>query len=634
MTARPTPSQLDRPVIHLSDVHYAYPASSEETASSEALAGISLDIYAGEHVCILGGNGSGKSTLVQLMNGLLTASSGTVEVFGIDAGTWEGASQIRRRASMVFQHPDDQMVTSIVADDVAFGPENLGVPQPEMVRRVDEALEAVGMRPWAQADPSDLSGGQRQRVAIAGALAMHPEVLLLDEPSAMLDVSGRQAIQAIIDRLVARGITIVHVTHFMDDALRAQRVIVLDHGRIALEGTPLEVFRHRDTVARLGLELPFTVQLADALDDTLPGLPLTADIDEAARELAAKLARKDGKADSEVQKGTIPSANNEAKSDRTADVRISTDAHGQKRAGNMVTAQRNAAIAFERVSFSYAADATPRKRRFFKRGKRMRSVPFAVQNLSFSCPHGTLTALVGCTGSGKSTTVELACALKMPTSGRVLVDGIDTTDINRRLELRSRVGYVSQLPEHQLFAETVYDDVAFGPRNLELDEAEVKRRVLAALREAGLEPTSDLLTRSPFALSGGQQRSVAIAGILAMNTPVLVLDEPMAGLDPQGRTRMRALIAQLKQNGTTLLLVTHAMEDVAELADQVVVLDKGALADAGTPAEVFDRTPCHAPGAPAALDFARRLTAHGAPLQHDPLTLADLVEEVRDDATR
>ena len=200
-------------------------------------------------------------------------------------------------------------------------------------------------------------------------------------------------------------------------------------------------------------------------------------------------------------------------------------------------------------------------------------------SLSFQARPGTITALIGRTGSGKSTTAELACALKLPTRGTVRIEGIDTADLARRGELRRSVGYVAQLPERQLFAETVFDDVAFGPRNLGVPSDEIDRRVCDSLRSVNLEPTESLLQASPFALSGGQQRSVAIAGVLAMGQPVLVLDEPMAGLDPAGRKHIRRLLKQLKQDGTTLIMVTHSMEDVTELADQVIELDRGRRID-------------------------------------------------------
>ncbi len=289
-----------------------------------------------------------------------------------------------------------------------------------------------------------------------------------------------------------------------------------------------------------------------------------------------------------------------------------------------------------------------------------REVPCALAGVNFTVPAGSLTALIGHTGSGKSTTVELACALKLPLTGRIEVAGIDTQDMARRRALRAQIGYVSQFPERQLFAETVFDDVAFGPRNLGLDDAAVRERVTGALAELGLDPTPELLERSPFALSGGQRRSVALAGVIAMRTPILILDEPMSGLDPAGRARMRALIERLTSAGTTILLVTHAMDDVAELADHVIALARGRVITSGTPEQVFCGEAARGlvdapdaasasgpsggavgapatdgvPGLPSALAFARLLEARGVSFEEPPLTLDALVEEVRHGAAR
>lgn len=523
-------------LIQLTHVHLAYPGSQ-----TEALADVSLSIPTGQHVCILGSNGSGKSTLLQLVNVLALPTSGAVHVAGIDTREPGRALEIRGRTASMFQHPEDQMVTSIVADDVAFGPENLRIAQPEIASRVDAALAAVGMKDRARSDPSDLSGGQVQRVAIAGALAMEPDILLLDEPCAMLDVEGRESVRAIIRNLRARGMTILHVTHFMEDAQEADRAIVLKRGRVAFDGTPSALFSQPDLVNELGLEMPGSRSETGA-----QGNDVATDV------AAPGIAIPDAPVD--------PS------------------------------------LVFEHVSFSYERAANPRKRtrrralfgsrgavdapRSERAGKAaVQKHLLAVEDLSFEARPGTITALIGHTGSGKSTTAELACALKLPTAGAVRVGGIDTADLARRRELRGLVGYVAQLPERQLFAETVFDDVAFGPRNLGLAPREVEARVHEALRSVNLAPTDALLTSSPFALSGGQQRSVALAGVLAMKQPILVLDEPMAGLDPAGRAHVRALLKQLRRQGTTLLMVTHSMEDVAELADQVIALDGGRRVD-------------------------------------------------------
>lgn len=637
-------SQGDLPNAHieLEHVSFSYPLAAtdeRETAPAPALQDVSLSIAAGEHVCVLGGNGSGKSTLLRLMNALLLPSAGSVRVMGSSTSEPGAALEARRQVAMVFQHPEDQMVTSIAADDVAFGPENLGVPRDEIAVRVRESLDAVGMLPLAQADPTDLSGGQKQRVAIAGALAMRPRVLLLDEPSAMLDAEGHRAVQEIIAQLNARGITIVHVTHFMDDALLARRVIVMDQGRIALDGTPAQVFSHRARIHELGLELPFALQLEEALErrgadiNPLPGGLLDD------RALADALARR------------LAASGSASPHDARED-KVSPDDRPPA----------SAAIFFQDVSFSYAFAQNARKRRVRKfrlpfPGRRDESQgsdgtpmeeigPLALSHASFSVPAGAITALIGRTGAGKSTAVELSCALKVPARGTVTVDGVDTTDLTRRHELRAHVGYVSQLPERQLFGQTVYEDVAFGPRNLGLDENAARERVVDALGRLGIDPAETFLQRSPFALSGGQQRAVALAGILAMRQPILVLDEPMAGLDPAGRERMHRLLFALKQRGATLLLVTHSMDDVAELADHVIVLSHGRVASEGSPRAVFSAgagdcagnvgnsaTPGTTflnsgatPGLPSALAFQRELAKRGIELPGTSLTLEELAD--------
>lgn len=245
--------------ILFDDVCYSY------DGQVDVLKHVNLSIERGEYIAILGHNGSGKSTLARCINALIVPDSGTVKIAGLDSSDPDEQLEIRRHAGMVFQNPDNQMVTSIVADDVAFGPENLGVPQPEIVERVENALAAVAMTDFAQADPSELSGGQKQRVSVAGMLAMHPDILVLDEPGAMLDPRGRRGVRRVMRDLNETGITIVHITHFMDDALEANRVLVMDDGQIVLSGTPDEVFTHADQLRQLGLEQPFSMQLAERL---------------------------------------------------------------------------------------------------------------------------------------------------------------------------------------------------------------------------------------------------------------------------------------------------------------------------------------------------------------------------------
>lgn len=536
--------------------------------NSVALDDVTLEVCRGERVCVLGANGSGKSTLASVICGLLAPDEGDVELAGhavCTGGVPDLAAyrDARRQLGLVFQNPDDQIVTSVVADDVAFGPENLGVPRAQISARVARELRRVAMEKYAHADPSRLSGGQRQRVCIAGALAMEPAVLVLDEPSSLLDVRGRAAIMRVMGRLAAAGATLVHVTHFMDEALAADRVVVMQHGHVALEGTPDEVFaaKNAQAIEALGLEMPFEARLAVAL-------------------------RQAGAAGGAIAAPGTPS---------------------DEKPAACVPAAEPLAILARDLGFSYGPDAQ------------------ALDGVSLKVPARATTAIVGQTGSGKSTLLRLLCGLEAADAGSLTVCGINAATKRGRRQVRRAVGYVMQHPERQLFAQTVADDVAFGPRNQGLSAAEVERRVAHALDLVGLADRRDA---SPFELSGGQQRLAAIAGVLAMEPELLVLDEPTAGLDPRGRARLRALMADLAAHGVTLLQVTHSMEDAAR-ADHVVVLDQSHVLAAGTPAEVF--CPANEPqltavglGLPRPLAYA---CEHA--LDARPLTLEALVAALR-----
>lgn len=535
---------------------------------SVALDDVTLEVCRGERVCVLGANGSGKSTLASVICGLLAPDEGDVELVGhavCTGGVPDLAAyrDARRQLGLIFQNPDDQIVTSVVADDVAFGPENLGVPRAQISARVARELRRVAMEKYAHADPSRLSGGQRQRVCIAGALAMEPAVLVLDEPSSLLDVRGRAAIMRVMGRLAAAGATLVHVTHFMDEALAADRVVVMQHGHVALEGTPDEVFaaKNAQVIEALGLEMPFEARLAVAL-------------------------RQAGAAGGAIAAPGAPS--------------------DEKPAACAPAAEPLAILARD-LGFSYGPDAQ------------------ALDGVSLKVPARATTAIVGQTGSGKSTLLRLLCGLEAADAGSLTVCGINAATKRGRRQVRRAVGYVMQHPERQLFAQTVAEDVAFGPRNQGLSAAEVERRVAHALDLVGL---ADRRNASPFELSGGQQRLAAIAGVLAMEPELLVLDEPTAGLDPRGRARLRALMADLAAHGVTLLQVTHSMEDAAR-ADHVVVLDQSHVLAAGTPAEVF--CPANEPqltavglGLPRPLAYA---CEHA--LDARPLTLEALVAALR-----
>ena len=284
-------------IIKVDDVTYIYRNSSDEEENASAkqvngVKGVSLSIYEGEFLAIVGHNGSGKSTLAKLLNGLLAPQQGKVEAFGFDT-SGKDVYEVLRRVGMVFQNPDNQMVASIVEDDVAFGPENLGVPQPEIVERVKWALSAVKMSDYADKTPTRMSGGQKQRVAIAGVLALKPRVIVLDESTAMLDPQGRKEVIDTVMRLnKEENMTIVLITHFMDEVIMADRVIAMDGGRIVMSGTPKEIFSQEDRIKEIGLDLPVISTLAHALN--IRGFALDTDIfdvEELGEEICQSLSK-------------------------------------------------------------------------------------------------------------------------------------------------------------------------------------------------------------------------------------------------------------------------------------------------------------------------------------------------------
>ena len=254
--------------LRLEDVSYQY-----EPDARPAVSHVTLEVERGSFVAVLGHNGSGKSTLAKLMNALFLPTEGRVLVCGMDTLTEERVWNIRRHAGMVFQNPDNQIVANVVREDVAFGLENLGVPQDEMVRRVEAALSAVRMSEFAETAPHMLSGGQKQRVAIAGALAMEPELIIMDEATAMLDPSGRAEVLATVRKLNReKGMTVVWITHFMEEAAVADRLVVMNDGSVALEGTPRQVFSRVEEIKALGLDVPPMAELAQTLRER--GMPL------------------------------------------------------------------------------------------------------------------------------------------------------------------------------------------------------------------------------------------------------------------------------------------------------------------------------------------------------------------------
>ena len=509
---------------------------------------VNLDIEPGQFIAILGHNGSGKSTLAKHMNAILVPSGGTMWVDGKDTKEEENLWDVRQTAGMVFQNPDNQIIGTVVEEDVGFGPENLGVPTEEIWQRVEKSLSAVGMIEYRHHSPNKLSGGQKQRVAIAGVVAMCPKCIVLDEPTAMLDPNGRKEVLRTVEELRKREhVTVILITHYMEEVIGADRVIVMDQGHVVMDGTTREIFSQVELLKKYRLDVPQVTMLAHGLKqrglDIKEGILTTNELIEA--------LEKAGDWRQNQKKTYVGHAETVVKKEK----------------------KENPILKLEHIEYVYSSGTAYEKR--------------ALKDINLDIYEGEFVGVIGHTGSGKSTMIQHLNGLMKATSGALYYNGENIYDEKYNLrQLRNNVGLVFQYPEHQLFEIDVLTDVCFGPKNQGLTEEECKKRAIEALELVGL--SEKYYDTSPFDLSGGQKRRVAIAVVLAMRPKVLVLDEPTAGLDPKGRDEILDQIAYLqKERNLTVILVSHSMEDIAKYVDRIVVMNKGRKMYDGEPKEVF-----------------------------------------------
>lgn len=572
---------------------------------------VNLDIQPGQFIAILGHNGSGKSTLAKHMNAILAPTEGTMWVDGKDTREEDNIWDVRQTAGMVFQNPDNQIIGTVVEEDVGFGPENLGVPTEEIWERVEQSLQSVGMIEYRHHSPNKLSGGQKQRVAIAGVVAMRPKCIVLDEPTAMLDPNGRKEVLRTVEELRKREkVTVILITHYMEEVIGADRVIVMDKGHVVMDGTTREIFSQVELLKKYRLDVPQVTLLAYELKQrgfAIPDGILSVD------ELVVALegcGMKTAQVKKVLAGGTV---RDEAIADQIY--------------GNAMTTviQENAAqnreqtpiLKLENVSYVYSPDTAYERK--------------ALKDINLDIYEGQFIGVIGHTGSGKSTMIQHLNGLIRATSGALYYQGenIYAEKYNLR-ELRNNVGLVFQYPEHQLFEVDVLSDVCFGPKNQGLSEEECKERALEALQLVGLP--EKYYESSPFDLSGGQKRRVAIAGVLAMKPKVLVLDEPTAGLDPKGRDEILDQIAYLQKEGNlTVILVSHSMEDIAKYVDRIVVMNKGSKMYDGTPKEVFAKyRELEKVGlaAPQVTYIMHALAAKGVPVNVEATTIGEAASEI------
>ena len=571
-------------------------------ATEEILKGVDLKIKKGEFIALLGRNGSGKTTFSKQLNAILRPSEGTVTVDEMGARDVEKLYEIRQHVGMVFQNPDNQMVAANVEEEVAFGPENLGMESDTIVARVKQALEQVRMWKRRKTAPNHLSGGQKQRIAIAGILAMPPDYIVLDEPTAMLDPKGRKEVMEALQRLnQEQEMTVILITHDMEEAALASRVILLADGQVRFDGTPEKFFGADVLLAEMGMEAPLSYRVRKFIDsDVFVEKVGDAREDEATTGKRKNLSEYDKSGrEWEASSELVDKKKNEK-------TEAETDEKNQ------------ALLSLQHVSYIYSPGTAYEK--------------VALDDVSLSLGKGEIVGLAGHTGSGKSTMIQLLNGLLKPTGGTVTFEG---KDIHAKgysgNYLRSRVGMVFQYPEHQMICDTVWEDVAFGPGKQGLTEEACNARVEAALRFVDLP--EKYYQASPLQLSGGQKRRVAIAGVLAMQPEYIILDEPAAGLDAEGKREIFDRIRRMsREQGIGVLLVSHSMEDLAEYADRIIVLDDGKKILDDRPAEVFaERETLETCGldVPEAVKFADRLRAEGYAIPQTVIREEELLETLR-----
>jgi len=539
----------------------------------------------GEFIAILGRNGSGKSTFAKLLNAIFKPTSGKVFVCGMDSSDDKNVWEIRKNVGMVFQNPDNQIVAAVVEEDVAFGLENIGVLSEEIIKRVKTSLAAVDMLEYAKKEPHLLSGGQKQRIAIAGILAMRPKCVVFDEATAMLDPVGRKKIIDIIIQLnKTEKMTVIIITHFMEEAILADKIFVMEKGKAILQGSPKEVFSDADRIRNLGLDLPVGADIANRLKKF--GFAFDKNIVY----------------DYEIVDYILKNGLKKIDYFKVENKKVF----------------ENKVIEVKNVSFVYGEKSAFQKK--------------ALDNVSFDIFKGEILTLIGKTGSGKSTLVQTLNGIVKPLEGEIFFCGDNILKSSDFRVIRQKIGVVFQYPEYQLFEETVFKDAMFGPLNMGLSEEEAKNRVLKSFDIVGIG--KELFEKSPFELSGGQKRRVAIAGILAMEPEVLILDEPTAGLDPLGRDEILGNIQNMrKEYNMTIVMVSHSMEEVCKIADRIIVMEDGRIMLCGNRDEVFSNGNMlekFGVRPPAINSVFRKISEKGLSVPENIYTIDDAVDFLRE----
>lgn len=524
-------------MISIENFTYYYPDSK-----IPALDNLNLSIQSGDFVLLLGASGCGKSTLVQCFNGIIPkVAGGEVEgkIFINEKDVEQHkVYQISSEVGLVFQDPNTQIFGLTVEDDVAFGPENLGIEKNEIEKRVDNSLKIVGIEQLRKRFTFSLSGGEKQRTAIAGNLAMQPEILVLDEPTSDLDPKGTREVLETIKQLNKNtGITIILIEHKIDEVLGlANRTIVMDKGKIILDGSTCDIFNNNiDQLEQIGIYSPKLIQLSKMLN-----------VKPSYKEIVSRLSSISARCGED---GNCIDISDDAPSENVS--QIPSIPH----------------LEFDDIWFGYKNDDP------------------ILKGINISINKGEFVALIGANGSGKTTMLKCLIGLLRPDKGRILLDEKDIRNTGVA-DLAGVVGYLFQNPDYQLFADTVHEEVAFGLKNRSLPSSDIELKVNEALEMMEL---TEFRERHPHSLSRGQRQRLAVASILAMEPDILVLDEPTTGQDWGHLTLFMEQIKKLNDAGKTILLITHDMGLVAKYADRTIIMQDGQIVMDSSTRQVFTR---------------------------------------------
>jgi len=509
-------------------------------ATQPSLQDINLEVNGGEFVLMTGPSGGGKSSLCRCLNGLIPhfyggKIAGRVEVGGLDT-LKHSTKELATRVGMVFQDPENQLVSLDVEREIAFGLENLAFSKNLIAKRIEESLDTLGISDLRHRQLHELSGGEKQKVAIASVLALHPSILILDEPTSELDPKGAEELLSVAMRLNDElGLTVILVEHRLDRVLQyADRLIVLNRGVIAIDGKVRDVMSSRyQELSQMGIGVPPMIRLVQELKDRgigIEGTPLTV---------------KEGRA-------MLDKAFHRASGQFTR----SSESNGGK-----------PLVETKRLWHAYPSGLT------------------ALKNVSLSIDEGEFVAIMGRNASGKSTLVKHFNRLLTPTKGRVKIDGIDTKEATIA-ELARKVGFVFQNPNDHLFADTVTEEITFTLKNLGFGGGEIKSRTSEMLEKFNL---GEYRNHYPRSLSGGEKQRVALASVIAVRPKILILDEPTRGMEYRLKSELIRFLEEYRQQGNTVILVSHDVEMVAECADRVILLSEGKVVVDGEKHEVLSQ---------------------------------------------